>query len=140
MLSVEYDNNKHYIEKDVEIPLFENKITEDLPYTHSNFFYIHTLYAIKGDIINKFLSLITDKWYDSNLGRYYFEGVFPFIVSRLGYFLYVENKITMNGFDIVDLTEKWAVTNNLTSKMSEINLYLTNYKFDQLTPPNYNYI
>jgi len=46
MLGVEFEPSRVYNETDTEISLFENKISEDLPYTHANFFYIHTLYTL----------------------------------------------------------------------------------------------
>lgn len=137
MLSLAYDEFRSYQEQDTEISLFENVLTDTLPYTHANFFYIHTIYAIKGVVVDKFFKLITDTWYSSKLDRYYFEGVFPFIVSRLGYFPYVSNGMDLSGKSVVELNVDWINKNKLLSHNEYINLHKTNYIFNnQLLPPN----
>jgi len=139
MLGLEYDPNKNYPETDVEINLWKNIISKDLPYTHVNFFYIHTLYVLTHEPIKIFFNLITDSWFNSKLDRYYFEGVFPFIVSRSGYFPYLENKISMNGIDLSLYQLDWLKNNYLESKYNHlINKFKTNYNFNQLTPPYVN--
>jgi hypothetical protein len=139
MLGLEYDPNKIYTETDVEIKLWENEITENLPYSHSNFFYIHTIYAISQKPINNFFNLITNKWFETKLDRYYFEGVFPFIVSRSGYFQYLENLISMTGQDLSHAQLDWLKTNNLEEKYTNhLNKFKTNYPFHQLNPPYVN--
>lgn len=138
LLGLEYDANRSYSETDVEVSLFEDNITESLPYTHAKFFYIHSLYVIKGNIIDSFFSLITDKWFDSKLNKYYFEGIFPFIVSRLGYFPYLSNRISMNGADLMSYQDSWIYENNLISYEKYKEIYRTNYNFDQLKPPYVN--
>ena len=136
MLSLAYDPHKVYQEKDTEVPLFQNVITKELPYTHAYFFYIHSIYAIKGHIVNYFFKLITDYWFNTKLDRYYFEGVFPFLVSRLGYFPYVSNGLDMDGKSLALINNSWLTDNNLLNKYSEyIHLHKTNYNFNQLQPP-----
>jgi hypothetical protein len=135
MLSVAYSRHKTYNEQDTNIPLFQNVLTSDLPYTHANFFYIHTIYAIKGAVVDKFFKLITGDWFTTKLDRYYFEGVFPFIVSRLGYFPYVANGIDMNGESILELNNSWISENTLLSYKEYLPLHKTNYTFNQLNPP-----
>lgn len=138
LLGLEYDTNRAYSETDTEIPLFENKLSKELPYTHVNFFYIHTLYVVRGEVLNNFFSLITDKWFQSKLDRYYFEGVFPFIVSRLGYFPYISNKYSMNGVDLSEKYNIWISENNLLYYEKYNNKYRTDYTFNQLNPPYVN--
>jgi len=139
MLGLEYDPNKIYAETDVEIKLWENDTTENLPYSHSNFFYIHTIYAISQKPISNFFNLITNKWFETKLDRYYFEGVFPFIVSRSGYFPYLENSISMTGQDLSHQQSQWLKTNNLEEKyINHLNKFKTNYSFHQLNPPYVN--
>ncbi len=139
MLSLAYDFNKVYQEKDTEIQLFQNVITKELPYTHAHFFYIHSIYAIKGHIVDSFFRLINDSWFVTKLDRYYFEGIFPFIVSRLGYFPYVSNGLDMDGKSLPLLNNAWLTDNNLLNKHSEyIHLHKTNYNFNQLNPPYVN--
>lgn len=134
ILGLEYDKNLIYSETDTEISLFENNITKELPCTHAHFFYIHTLYVMRKEVVEKFFSLITDKWFSSRLDRYYFEGVFPFIVSRSGYFPYISNKRSMNGLDIAGLHRSWILDNNLISYEKYLDLYRTDHDFDQLNP------
>lgn len=138
LLGVEYDTNRVYSETDTEVPLFENKLSEELPYTHVNFFYIHTLYVIKGEVLNKFFSTITDKWFNSKLDRYYFEGVFPFIVSRSGYFPYISNRRSMNEVDLSQMHNSWISENNLLPYSKYLDTYRTDYTFNQLSPPYAN--
>jgi len=136
MLGLEYDFTRHYTETDADISLWTNGISEDLPYTHSYFFYIHSIYVIAAGPINKFLDLITDVWFTSKLDRYYFEGVFPFIVSRAGYFPYLENGISVSGRELSDYQLNWVIDNKLEDKyMHLINQFKTNYHFKQLQPP-----
>lgn len=139
MLGLEFDPNKHYNETDTEISLWENNISNKLPCTHANFFYIHTIYALSYKPIENFFNLITNLWFNSKLDRYYFEGVFPFIVSRSGYFPYLENRISMNGTDLNNYQIDWLKSNNLDYKYKDlINIFKTNYHFNQLQPPYVN--
>ena len=139
MLGVEFEPSRVYNETDTEISLFENNISEDLPYTHANFFYIHTIYTLSNKPIEKFFSLITDKWFNSKLDRYYFEGIFPFIVSRSGYFPYIENGTSMNGTSLLPHQLNWLNTNQLGLKYNHlIDKSQTNYSFNQLRPPYVN--
>jgi hypothetical protein len=136
ILGLEYDPNKEYNEKDTQIKLWENEISEDLPYTHANFFYIHTIYVLSHGPIKNFFKLITNEWFESKLDRYYFEGIFPFIVSRSGYFPYLENGISMNETNLSNYQLDWVNSNKLDSKYNYlINTFKTNYKFHQLNPP-----
>ncbi len=139
LLGFEYNPNTKYEDTDVEIHLWKNTITKDLPFTHANFFYIHTLYCINYKPIEKFFSLVSDKWFLSRLDRYYFEGVFPFIVSRSGYFPYLENRMSMTRNDLLYYTIDWLEKNNLEDKYGHlVNLFKTNYTFNQLEPPYVN--
>jgi hypothetical protein len=138
LLGLEYDTNKVYSETDVEISLFENELSKELPCTHAKFFYIHSLYAVRGEIVDKLFSLTTDKWFKEKLNRYYFEGVFPFIVSRLGYFPYLSNRTSATGVDLINFQDSWISENNLVHYKKYNNIYRTNYKFDQLNPPYVN--
>jgi len=135
---LEYDTNKLYSETDTEISLFQNNLSEELPHTHINFFYIHTLYVMRKEVLEKFFSLVTDEWFTSKLDRYYFEGVFPFIVSRSGYFPYISNKRSMNGLDLSKIHSSWISENNLISYEDYVDMHRTDYTFDQLNPPYVN--
>ena len=141
MLSRAYNPKEHYQEQDTEINLFKNVLSSDLPCTHANFFYIHTIYAIKGILVDKFFNLTTDIWFNMRLDRYYFEGIFPFIVSRLGYFPYVSNSIDLEGNNIVELNRLWIAENKLDAYTNYLELHHTDYSFHQLMPPyNQTYV
>ena len=137
-LGIEFNPNKYYSETDTEISLFNSVITEDLPYTHANFFYIHTLYVLSNKPMKKFFSLITNNWFESKLDRYYFEGVFPFIVSRSGYFPYIENRTSCTGTDLSVGLRQWIDKNKLYQYEPFIDSYKNNFAFDQLNPPYVN--
>jgi hypothetical protein len=137
-LGLECDYKKLSLSIDCQIPLVKNKITKALPYCHNNFYYIHTLYVIHKKPMRKFMRLITDKWFNTKLDRYYFEGIFPFIVSRSGYFPYLENRISCSGIDLLPLNESWIKENKLEKYDKFINSYKTNYSFHQLYPPYVN--
>jgi len=138
MLGLAYDENKSYGDTDVEIDIFKNVITDDLPFTHSHFFYIHSLYVINKKPIHKFLNLITDKWFNTKLDRYYFEGVFPFIVSRSGYFPYIENQFDCSYNDLTPKITEWIEVNKLEKYEKYNNIFKTNFTFNQLNPPYVN--
>jgi hypothetical protein len=139
MLGLEYDITRQYAEHDVEIDLWENIISDKLPCTHAYFFYIHTIYALTNKPMEVFFNLITDKWFNSKLDRYYFEGIFPFITSRAGYFPYLENIISMNGTNLQNHQLDWIKENQLENKYNHLlNKFKTNYNFYQLQPPYVN--
>lgn len=138
MLGLEFDELRNYGETDCDIDLFKNTITDDLPCTHANFFYIHTLYVINKKPMKIFLKLISNKWFETKLDRYYFEGVFPFIVSRSGYFPYLENQYSCSSTDLQPYLERWIETNNLEKYKKYTNIFKTNFLFRQLYPPYVN--
>lgn len=138
ILGLEYDPHRVYQEHDVEISLWENNISNDLPCTHAKFFYIHTIYCLSKGPVEKFFNLVTDTWFTSKLNRYYFEGVFPFLVSRSGYFPYLENRFSMNGTDLLYYIDSWIKENGLNQYEYLLNHFKTNYTFNQLQPPYVN--
>jgi hypothetical protein len=138
ILGLEYDTNRIYQEHDVEISLWDNNISKDLPYTHAKFFYIHTIYCLSKEPIKKFFNLVTDTWFNTKLNRYYFEGVFPFLVSRSGYFPYLENRFSMNGADLLHYIDSWIKENSLNQYNYLLNNFKTEYTFNQLQPPYVN--
>lgn len=139
ILGLEYDINKTYTETDVEIKLWDNEISKNLPCARANFFYIHTLYVISNGPMEIFFKLVSDKWFNSKLNRYYFEGVFPFLVSRSGYFPYLENSISASGQDLRLNQQLWVTSNHLENKYTHLlNQFKTNYTFNQLYPPYVN--
>jgi len=138
MLGLEFDKSRNYSETDCEIDLFKNTITPELPCTHANFFYIHTLYVINKKPMQNFFKLISDTWFETKLDRYYFEGVFPFIVSRSGYFPYLENRFSCSFNDLQPYVEQWIEENNLEIFKNYTNIFKTDFIFKQLYPPYVN--
>ena len=138
MLGLEFDETRIYNETDCDIDIFKNSLTADLPYTHANFFYIHSIYVIDKYPMQTFFKLVSDTWFHTKLDRYYFEGVFPFIVSRSGYFPYLANRYSCSFIDLQPYIEHWIDTNNLEKYKKYINIFKTNFTFKQLHPPYVN--
>lgn len=135
MLGVEYEQGKTYLEQDDYLPIFSKEITEDFLFPFIEYFYIHTLYVVKGNIVEKFFSLLPQEWFNTKLNRYYFEGVFPFAVSRMGYFPFLSNTRSMNGIDLKTLQSSWILENNLISYDEILSKPTQDYPFHQLNPP-----
>lgn len=138
MLGLEFNETRNYGETDCDIDIFKNNLTVNLPYTHANFFYIHSIYVIDKQPMQIFFDLISDKWFNTKLDRYYFEGVFPFIVSRSGFFPYLANQYSCTATDLQPLVERWIATNNLENYKKYTNIFKTNFTFHQLYPPYVN--
>lgn len=132
LLGLEYDENRVFEDTDIEIPLFKNVLTPQLPYNHAPFFYIHSMYVLKNGPMQVFFKNITEKWFNTRLDRYYFEGVFPFIVSRSGYIPQISNRISCTGVDLKPIIDFW-ISKDLKKDIT-MN-YETSYKFLQLNPP-----
>jgi hypothetical protein len=136
MLGLEYNTDVEYKDTDCEIDIFKNTLTDMFPCTCANFFYIHSIYVIDSKPMNIFLNSVSDIWFTSKLDRYYFEGVFPFIVSRTGYFPYLENRYSCNARDLQPNIDAWISSNNLEIYKKYSNIFKTSYTFHQLYPPN----
>lgn len=132
LLGMEWEKNKFYEQYDTDLDLFTN--TNSLPYTHAHFFYIHTLYVIKHIAIEKFFDLASIVWFNSKLDRYYFEGIFYLIVSRMGLFPYLANRTSNTGRDLYEFTAQWIRDNNLSKYEKYLDLYTVNFDFNQLGP------
>lgn len=140
MLGLEFDDEKYYKDTDCEIHLFNNTLTDRLPCTHANFFYIHSIYMISKLPMQQFFKHVSDTWFTTKLDRYYFEGVFPFIVSRTGYFPYIENRYSCTATDLQEGIDNWIFVNNLEKYKKYTNIFKTAYIFHQLQPPYVNSI
>ena len=138
MLGLEYESHINYENTDCEINLMSNILSNQLPCTHANFFYIHTIYVINNKPIKNFFKLISPNWFTNKLDRYYFEGVFPFIVSRSGYFPYLENRFSCSFNDLHPYIERWINSNNLENYKKYLNLFKTDFIFQQERPPYVN--
>ena len=138
LLGLEYDETRDYGDTDCDIRLFKDELTADLSYPRSNFFYIHTMYVINKKPMETFKKIVTDKWFNTKLNRYYFEGIFPFIVSRSGQFPYLENRYSCSNVDLQPYIEKWIIDNNLEIFKKYTNIFKTEFLFNQLCPPYVN--
>ena len=96
------------------------------------------MYVINKKPMDVFFKLVTDTWFETKLDRYYFEGVFPFIVSRSGYFPYLENQYSCSCIDLQPYIERWILNNNLENYKKYTNIFKTNFLFEQLFPPYVN--
>lgn len=132
LLGLEYDENRTFEDTDVEIQLFKNILTPELPYNHAPFFYIHAMYVLKNGPMEVFFKNTTEKWFNTRLDRYYFEGVFPFVVSRSGYIPYISNRISCSGKDLKPSIDLWISKDLKKDTTIE---YETCYQFLQLKPP-----
>jgi hypothetical protein len=138
MLGLEFNEHRNYPDTDCEIDIFRNTLTDKFPCTRANFFYIHSIYVIDSEPLNIFLNSVSDIWFNSKLDRYYFEGVFPFIVSRSGYFPYIENRYGCDAYDLQPNIDAWISSNNLEIYKKYSNIFKTSYIFHQLNPPYVN--
>lgn len=109
--------------KDHEINICSNVITNELPYTHVNWSYIETMYVINKQSVETFLNLTTSNFFNTKIEEpCYFETVFPWIVTRCGYFPYVyQSNCFFGERNLKDITTDWVRDNNLTN----LNDYLT---------------
>lgn len=108
--------------RDHIIEICSNKITNELPYTHVNWSYIETMYAINKNCVETFLSLTKEDFYSVKIEeRCYFEVIFPWMVTRLGYFPYIKQSgcFFNQSISLKNITHKWIVDNQL--------LHLVNY-------------
>ena len=102
-------NHDHYIK------ICSNDVYGELKYKHTNWSYIETMYAIKGEAIQVFLKNTPDEFYTTKIqDPCYFEIIFPWVASRCGYFPYIKNSRCFWGtIDLKDITKKWIEENNL---------------------------
>jgi len=101
--------------KDHVIDICRNIPHHGFKYTHVNWSYIDTIYAIRGEAINHFLDIAPDSFYYSRIkDLFYFETVIPWIPTRMGFFPYVETKecFRKKG-NINKMTKRWIKKNKL---------------------------
>ena len=101
--------------RDHVVEICSNKIFDQLQYDHVNWSYIETMYVIKGNLVDTFLRLATDDYFNTKiLEPCYFEVIFPWISSRCGYFPYIKTSECFFGnADLNKITSDWIVKNNL---------------------------
>ena len=110
--------------KDHEVDICLNSITNKLPFTHVNWSYIETMYVINKHSVETFLSLTTNLFYDTKIEEpCYFETVFPWIATRCGYFPYIHQSDCFFGErNLNDITNDWIQSNNLNYLTKYLNL------------------
>jgi hypothetical protein len=108
--------------KDHEIHLCENVITNELPFTHVNWSYIETMYVINKESVETFLNVTTDNFYNNRISEpCYFETVFPWVATRCGYFPYIkQSECFFKERNLKDITREWIENN----KLYHLNNYL----------------
>lgn len=111
-------------DKDHDVDICKNNITKQLPYTHVNWSYIETMYAINGKSVETFLNLTSENFYNNKINEpCYFETVFPWIVSRLGYFPYVKyQECFFRENNLLQKTKNWIIENDLLYLIDYINI------------------
>ena len=111
--------------KDHIIDICGNVSHDRFRYTHVNWSYIETFYAIRGDAVNHFLDITDDDFYNSKISDIcYFETIIPWIPTRMGLFPYVDiKKCFRKKGNLNMITSKWIRENNL--QCPEFDLLLT---------------
>lgn len=111
--------------RDHHIDICSNKLTKELPCTHVNWSYIETMYVMNKHVVETFLEISPKQFYDTKIEeRCYFEVIFPWIATRLGYFPYIEepNCFFGNGTNLKDITRTWIYENNLHQLLKYLDL------------------
>jgi hypothetical protein len=100
---------------DHDVEICSNKKIDRLQYTHVNWCYIETMYVLNKDSVETFLSLATDKFFNTKIeDKCYFEIIFAWIATRLGYFPYIKNNRCFWGVvDLKNVTRYWIKENDL---------------------------
>lgn len=102
-------NNDHVID------ICSNKKHDALIYSHVDWSYIETMYVIKGNLVDTFLKLTNELFFNTKIQEpCYFEITMPWIVSRCGYFPYIkQEKCFWGSVNLKDITSKWILNNGL---------------------------
>jgi hypothetical protein len=105
---------KNY-KKDHILDICGNIQHDEFKFTHVNWSYMETIYALRGEAINHFLDITPDSYFSSRIkDPCYFETVIPWIPTRMGFFPYVENKKCFwKRGDLNKITRKWIRKNKL---------------------------
>jgi hypothetical protein len=102
---------------DVSIPICSNENFESFVYSHVNWSYIETIFIMNKQSVEFFLSKVKvpqSNFFKEKLHACYFEIVFPWIASRMGFFPYIkERECFWREQDLKQLTFNWMVENNL---------------------------
>ena len=106
------------------IPICGNVKFDPFNYTHVNWSYIETMYALKGKPFEAFIRLLDDNWFETKLNRWYWETVPAWIPSRCGYFPYIKIKPCFWNVvpDLNEITKQWIEENNLPHLLPYLSL------------------
>jgi hypothetical protein len=100
---------------DSGVPICGNVKLPPFNYTHVNWSYIETLYVLKGEPVENYLTAQSDEFFKTKLSPWYFETVMPWVPSRCGYFPYVKTKRDFwNKCELTDITKQWIDENKLS--------------------------
>lgn len=100
---------------DCGLPICGNVKWGNFQYTHVNWSYVETMYALKGKPVESFIKSSPTEFFTTKLNPWYFETVMSWVPSRCGYFPYVKHKRCFwDTADLMDITKKWIGENNLT--------------------------
>lgn len=86
-------------------------------YTHINWSYIETMFALKGAPVEAYAKSLGEEYFNTKLFTWYAENVIPWIPSRCGYFPYVKRKKCFwedRNFELKNRQIDWINENNLT--------------------------
>jgi hypothetical protein len=98
------------------VPICSNEKVDPFNYTHINYSYIETMFAMRGVAVEAYAKAIKPEYFDIKLFTWYAENVFPWIPSRCGYFPYVKRKMCFwedTHCNLLDVTKQWIDENNL---------------------------
>jgi hypothetical protein len=99
---------------DCAFPICKNTKIPPFNYSHVNWSYVETLYALKGEPVEAFINALPIDFFTNKLNPWYFETVMPWVPSRCGYFPYVKIKRDLwNLCELTDITKEWINENNL---------------------------
>lgn len=108
---------------DSHISICGNEKFPPFNYTHVNWSYVETMYALKGEPVESFLNAVPNEFFTTKLDPWYFETVMPWVPSRCGYFPYVkQNRCFWNTANLPDITKNWIDENNLTELSSYLEI------------------
>lgn len=99
---------------DLGLPICGNIKFPPFNYTHVNWSYVETMYALKGNSVESFIKASPTKFFTTKIDPWYFETVMPWVPSRCGYFPYVrQNRCFWDTANLKDITKEWIKENNL---------------------------
>jgi hypothetical protein len=109
---------------DTTVPICSNVKFTPFNYTHVNWSYIETMFALKGEPFEAFVNILDERFFTTKMDRWYWETVPAWIPSRCGFFPYI--KIRKCFWDVVPdlniITKQWIEENNLMHLLPYLSL------------------